>query len=567
MSVLPTGTSRSSETQHRNALPSGSKLQWYQIENVLGQGSFGITYLAKDLNLGQKVAIKEFLPTELSVREQDSSVRPVSPDKAEIFSWGLERFLSEAQTLAHFKHPNIVRVLSVFQANNTAYMIMEYEQGESLEAALKHHRIEGEGSLRAALFRILDGLERVHEAGFIHRDIKPGNIYLREDDSPVLLDFGSARQAIGAETRALTTVVTPGYAPFEQYSTNPESDKQGPWTDIYGAAATLYRAVSGRAPLDGVTRAHVILEGNPDPVEPAIEVGKGSYSPGFLAAIDRGLSFHHAERPQCVAEWRALFEASSVESYPVQATVRLPETVLGGDSTGETGTSAAQSQSGDNAQASRVQALADVTKRLLRLAKGKRFLIGLIAVLVLGLGLGLGVWQHHSPQQPAVEQSVTSDAQRVVTEIATEFFGEETHGVAEVIERVVATHGTPDGYIRGREIGGALLVGARYGTGQLALDGGASQRVFWTTPSLGIDAGQKRAVKVFALVYNLPDVDAIFKKFSSVAGSSHKIGETTMDEKRAGDTLVVPIRVGKGLPAKVGIGYIHFRRERSWNPF
>jgi hypothetical protein len=110
-------------------------------------------------------------------------------------------------------------------------------------------------------------------------------------------------------------------------------------------------------------------------------------------------------------------------------------------------------------------------------------------------------------------------------------------------------------------------IGARYGTGQLALHGGASQRVFWTTPSLGIDAGQKRAVKVFVLVYNLPDIDKIFRKFSSIRGSSHSVGETTMDEKRADNTLVVPIRVGKGLPAKVGIGYMHFRRERSWNPF
>jgi serine/threonine protein kinase len=355
MSVVSTGTVRGSEAGHRNALPSGFKLHWYQMQSVLGQGSFGITYLAKDLNLGQKVAIKEFLPTELSVREEDSSVRPVAPDKAEAFSWGLKRFLSEAQTLADFKHPNIVRVLSVFQENNTAYMVMEYEQGESMEAALKHHRIQGERRLREALFPILDGLERVHEAGFIHRDIKPSNIYLRADDSPVLLDFGSARQAIGAETRTVTTVVTPGYAPFEQYSANPDSDKQGLWTDIYGAAATLYRAVTGKPPLDGVTRAHVILEGKPDPVEPAIEVGKNWYSPEFLAAIDCGLKFQYAERPRCVAQWRALFEASPVESYPVQATVRLRDTVRDGDRAGEADRKAAQPRSEDNAHALREQ--------------------------------------------------------------------------------------------------------------------------------------------------------------------------------------------------------------------
>ena len=131
------------------------------------------------------------------MRESDSSLHPVSDGHSDTYGWGLDRFLSEAQTLARFRHPNIVRVLSVFEANNTAYMVMEYEQGKSLEDALKFRRIEGEEQLLGLLFPLLDGLELVHAAGFIHRDIKPDNIYMREDGVPVLLDFGSARQALG----------------------------------------------------------------------------------------------------------------------------------------------------------------------------------------------------------------------------------------------------------------------------------------------------------------------------------------------------------------------------------
>lgn len=226
---------------HRNALHTGHKLHWYEIVSILGQGGFGITYLANDPNLDLLVAIKEFLPMELAVRESDSSLHPVSDGHSDTYGWGLDRFLSEAQTLARFRHPNIVRVLSVFEANNTAYMVMEYEQGKSLEDALKFRRIEGEEQLLGLLFPLLDGLELVHAAGFIHRDIKPDNIYMREDGVPVLLDFGSARQALGVATRTLTTLVSPGYAPFEQYNATRDSDRQGPWTDLF----------AGRHPLSG----------------------------------------------------------------------------------------------------------------------------------------------------------------------------------------------------------------------------------------------------------------------------------------------------------------------------
>lgn len=302
---------------HRNSLKIGHQLHWYRVETILGQGGFGITYLAHDLNLDQKVAIKEYLPIELAVREQDFSVHPVSEDRGEKFTWGLDRFISEARTLNKFKHPNIVRVLNVFEANNTAYMVMEYEHGESLQAILTQRKTMEEAELINILIPILGGLQKVHESGFIHRDIKPANIFIRKDDSPVLLDFGSARQALGVATQTLTSLVSPGYAPFEQYYS--KSDQQGPWTDIYGLGATVYRAVAGVAPMDAVDRSRTILKGGRDTFVPVAEIGRGRYSERFLLAIDHALQFKEEDRPQSVQEWQRDFSVAGAVEHPARS--------------------------------------------------------------------------------------------------------------------------------------------------------------------------------------------------------------------------------------------------------
>ncbi|MGR8948364.1 MAG: serine/threonine protein kinase, partial [Gammaproteobacteria bacterium] len=218
----------------RNSLKNNHRLHWYLIDRVLGQGGFGITYLAHDPNLDRYVAVKEYLPMELAVRDGDNSVYPASEANGERYKWGLDRFIAEARTLAKFKHPAIVRVLSVFEENNTAYMVMEYERGESFQQVLDQRKDLSEQELLRIIGPLLDGLELIHANGFIHRDIKPANIYIRRDGSPVLLDFGSARQALGEQTKSLTSIVSPGYAPFEQYYS--KSDRQGPWTDIYSLA-------------------------------------------------------------------------------------------------------------------------------------------------------------------------------------------------------------------------------------------------------------------------------------------------------------------------------------------
>jgi formylglycine-generating enzyme required for sulfatase activity len=292
---------------HRNALKTGYALHWYRIENVLGRGGFGITYLARDLNLHQQVAIKEYLPTGFAVREQDLSVHPAAGNHAEPFAWGLARFIDEARTLTRFRHPNIVRVRAVFEANGTGYMVMEYEQGENLKDILDRRRTLNQDELLKILLPILDGLETVHEHGFIHRDINPANIIIRADGSPVLIDFGSARQALGAESYTLTTVVTRGFAPFEQYS----GKSQGPWTDIYGLGATLYRAVTGNEPQDAMRRSAAIMDSEPDPLDDIRNFGQGRYSRHFLSAIDHALQFRESDRPQTVAEWRPQFHIPS----------------------------------------------------------------------------------------------------------------------------------------------------------------------------------------------------------------------------------------------------------------
>jgi serine/threonine protein kinase len=302
-----------------DALPTLSRLHWYVIERVLGQGGFGITYLARDTNLDQPVAIKEYLPVDVATRMPDTTIRARTDDLRDRYRWGLERFIQEARTLARFDHPNIVRVQSVFEFNNTAYMVMRFEKGMTLSALLDRRGTLPERDLMHIILPILDGLALVHEAGFIHRDIKPDNIHIDDDGSPVLLDFGSARQALGS-SHTLTILIAPGYAPFEQYYS--DSTSQGPWTDIYGLGATCYRAIAGRPPLDAVSRSKGILGSTQEVMVAASIMGAGRYSGKFLAAVDHALAFAEKDRPQSIAAWRA--ELVAGETQPPVVTEKAP---------------------------------------------------------------------------------------------------------------------------------------------------------------------------------------------------------------------------------------------------
>src|SRR5215510_1688381 len=265
------------------ALPDGTELVGdYRIKRVLGAGGFGITYLADEMALNRLVTIKEYFPAEFAARSTTSDASPRSQDCAEDYKWGLERFIEEAQTLARFVHPNIVRVYRYFCANNTAYMVLQFEEGGSFKAWLRNlKRAPRQPELDQLLKPLLEALEVVHGGNYLHRDIAPDNIMVRKDGSPVLIDFGSARGEIASHSRTVSALVKPGYSPYEQYATTTSS--QGPWTDIYALGATLYHAITGKRPPDAPSR--VVS----DEYVPAAEASLAAYRSSFLSAIDRAL--------------------------------------------------------------------------------------------------------------------------------------------------------------------------------------------------------------------------------------------------------------------------------------
>jgi TPR repeat protein len=298
-----------SRNRHLNALTPGFELHWYGFRDILGQGGFGITYIAYDRNLAHEVAIKEYMPADLATRASDNSVVPISPEHEERYQWGLERFIEEARTLAQFEHPNIVRVRNVFKGNNTAYMVMDYELGESLQDILSRRKMLEEADIETVMFPIIDGMKLVHAHGFIHRDIKPANIFIRVDGDPVLLDFGSARQSMEQGRNSITSIFSKGYAPIEQYNTR--EDEQGPWTDIYALGATMFRSIAGVPPADAIDRSTSISITTRDSYVPAVEIGAGRYSETLLRAIDHAMKFNREDRPQTITEWLSEFSGRS----------------------------------------------------------------------------------------------------------------------------------------------------------------------------------------------------------------------------------------------------------------
>ena len=296
-------------------LQSGSQIENYQIKRVLGVGGFGITYQAHDINLDCPVALKEYFPHGLAVREANGmQVGAKSKKDEHVYEYGLQRFMDEARILARFKNRNIVRISRFMEKNGTAYIVMDYEEGVPLSRYLMRCKRLSEIEIKNVFRPILRGLATVHEKDYLHRDIKPANIYLRKKGTPVLLDFGAARQALNHHGRSITNLGTHGYAPIEQFTTQ---ERQGAWSDIYGVGATIYHSIAGNSPITALDRIAALQNGRRDPMMSATEVGKNNYSQELLESVDWMLSIRANDRPQSVREVFNSFTVTSNENKTI----------------------------------------------------------------------------------------------------------------------------------------------------------------------------------------------------------------------------------------------------------
>lgn len=278
----------------------------YRVQSVLGEGGFSITYKAWDEVLEIPVVIKEYLPAELGVRDHDSIRVLARTQREDDFKSGLESFVDEARRLAKFDHPNIVRVSNFVECNGTAYIVMKYEQGQTLSQWLKtRSQACTEQNVLEFILPLLEGLKTLHSQGMLHRDIKPANIFLREQGAPLFIDLGSARQALSGQSKSLSAIVSQGYAPPEQYSNR---GRQGPYTDFYALGAVMYRMVSGKDPVESTDRAHEVYQGEEDPLPSALKFHSKDLSKTFLTLIDQLLSIRTKDRPQTVAQVKAVLD-------------------------------------------------------------------------------------------------------------------------------------------------------------------------------------------------------------------------------------------------------------------
>lgn len=274
------------------SLPDGTRIDDYVITKTLSRGGFSYVYLANDVNDGKRIVLKEYIPARLAQRDTEMRVVARSEETIEHFVHGRKLFLQEAHALADLKHPNIVNVINFFNANGTVYMVMAFEQGHNLHSYIKKHKgFLSEQFLLTVFPPLLDGLKMIHASGFLHLDIKPGNIHLRPGGSPLLLDFGAVHPIMQTRSDQPTQVVTPGFSPIEQYSNR---GYVGPWTDIYALGATMRNCIDHRPPPAAIARHEH------DTMKPAAEAFRKRYSPELLKAIDWSMEVDPLLRPQSV---------------------------------------------------------------------------------------------------------------------------------------------------------------------------------------------------------------------------------------------------------------------------
>ncbi len=343
------------QEQNQHSLQNGTILNHYKIIRVLGAGGFGITYLAEDTQLNMKVVIKEYFPNEFAIRNNDSTIIPKTSSDRD-FKKGKQRFKEEAQILAKFNHPSIVKILGYFETNNTAYFVMEYEEGMDLAQYIKQkNKPFDQNEVISIIMPILEGLKEVHSYNYLHRDIKPGNILLRSNKAPVLIDFGASRIAVNDEqSKSVTSMLTEGYAPFEQYST--ELKQQGEFTDIYSIGAVMYKMITLQTPISSQVRIFQFLQHNSDPLVKLTDMNLKNYNRFFLGAIDRALESKPNDRYKSVNKLQVALttkskdkpskKASKINQEKVGAVSKFKDTYSGNETKNKTNTSISKKKTG-----------------------------------------------------------------------------------------------------------------------------------------------------------------------------------------------------------------------------
>ena len=296
--------------QNNAPLPDGLEIAGYRIVKKIASGGFSIVYLAYD-DEGNAVAIKEYLPSALALRQPGELIPAIAKSNLPVFRIGLKCFFEEGRALALISHPNVVRVLNFFRANETVYMVMAYESGHSLQEHIA--RLNAKGSklgevfIRQVFIGVCGGLREVHANKLLHLDLKPANIYLRTDGTPIVLDFGAARQTINADVPKLTPMYTPGFAPSELYS---KTSPLGPWSDIYSIGASMFACMAGSPPQPADQRK------TEDKMGGYFERLQGSYSPQLIAMVQSCLELDPLARPQSLFSVQKELQAVPAPSTP-----------------------------------------------------------------------------------------------------------------------------------------------------------------------------------------------------------------------------------------------------------
>ncbi|MBV7535886.1 serine/threonine protein kinase [Duganella sp. sic0402] len=308
--------------QNNAPLPDGLEIAGYRIVKKIASGGFSIVYLAYDTE-GVTVAIKEYLPSSLALRQEGQLVPSIAPAHLPVFRIGLKCFFEEGRALARISHPNVVSVLNFFRANDTVYMVMAYESGHSLQEHVQQQRASGvkvgELFIRAIFTQVVQGLREVHASKLLHLDLKPANIYLRTDGTPMLLDFGAARQTVNTDMPTLTPMYTPGFAPPELY----DRTGLGPWTDIYSIGASIFACMVGSPPQPADQRK------TEDKMASHFDKLQDQYSPELIKLLRWCLEVEPLDRPQSLFALQKVLQATAPAPLPAPAPPTLLDKLRG----------------------------------------------------------------------------------------------------------------------------------------------------------------------------------------------------------------------------------------------